>query len=136
KRSQLWALFSYSKQGGLQHETQHLTAPHRGWRDPDESAAAPAGLRGKRAALQRSAHPGRLPKGGEVLAGIVAGSDRSQGRTGLGDEHPAGHHPLSLPGGLCPPHPKPAVRDHGGGSAQRPLLHGVRSYRAGTGGAD
>ena len=49
------------------------------------------------------------PQGGEVLAGPVAGGDRDQGGGGLGVAHPAGHHPLPLPGGLHAPHPKPPV---------------------------
>ena len=36
---------------------------------------------------KRSAHPGRLPKGGKIVAGPLAGGDRSQGRAGLEHGH-------------------------------------------------
>ena len=47
-----------------------------------------------------------------------------------------GHTPLSLPGGFCAPYPEPALRDHGGRTGERSLLHGVRPPRTGIGGAD
>ena len=62
----------------------------------------PAQFCGGHADLSGSAYPGGFTQGGQVLAGPVAGGDGGQGRTGLGNEREAGHHPLSLPGGLRP----------------------------------
>ena len=50
-----------------------------------------------------------LSQGLHILAGPVAGGDGSQGRAGVGPGRQAGHHPLSLSGGLHAAHPEPAL---------------------------
>lgn len=54
------------------------------------------------------------PKVGKSWLALVAGGDGGQGRTGLGNEREAGHHPLSLPGGLRPSPPEPPLLRHRG----------------------
>ena len=88
----------------MQHETYHNQ-----WGGPDEPAPASAQFCGGHSAVPGSAHPGWFPKGGEILAGPVAGGDGGQGGINLGNEREAGHYPLSLPGRFCPPHPKSAL---------------------------
>lgn len=102
-------LFHTQNKGGMIHEQKYPAASHGGWSGPDEPAPASAQFCGGHPACAGPAHPGRLPKGGQVLAGSVAVRHGGQGRTGLGDVREARHHPLSLLGGFRSPHPEPAL---------------------------